>query len=542
MRNIKALQFRQPNQWGEIVRTQTLHDLFQRSLPTIRSVLLAIALFLACPIDICAQSGSLADGDSIAIDSGHKYEGMDAPFAKGYEPSIKKNVMTLVVPFISEDKLEGNVLTVGVDFENREGSPFYYKNYRKQVKQSQEGVYLYKCRLKLKKDRVNGQYPLYLWAEGKIGGVLFRQQFTVYVEITDGKAALSGNGKTGLSPAGGEGFGQPGSGGDSSDPAGDGSGLSSGGGDLPGSEDGQIAGVDMPDAQSPAEENSSQPRLIVHANSLRATALEAGSSTPWNITVQNCSSRRAVKNIKVTLLCESKDIVFEKNAWYFEKTAANASMDLSQNLTVARKAAADPIQVQLQIEYEDDKGNAYTSTEEVRLLVRQPQYAQLMNLSFPAQVYASDTEFLNFQVQNTGLSAIYNVKVRLEAKGLFPQRESFLGNIEGGTSADGEQKVFVGTLDMDAQGNVSQEGGEKYGDTTGFAILSYENEQGEITEQKVEIHTTIREAETVKLEIEEQKPKTNQWWITIVFFVVLALLLVIIWLYLRMKHYQKMRA
>ena len=57
-----------------------------------------------------------------------------------------------------------------------------------------------------------------------------------------------------------------------------------------------------------------------------------------------------------------------------------------------------------------------------------------------------------------------------------------------------------------------------------------------------EIHTTIREAETVKLEIEEQKPKTNQWWITIVFFVVLALLLVIIWLYLRMKHYQKMRA
>ena len=217
-------------------------------------------------------------------------------------------------------------------------------------------------------------------------------------------------------------------------------------------------------------------------------------------------------------------------------------MDLSQNLTVARKAAADPIQVQLQIEYEDDKGNAYTSTEEVRLLVRQPQYAQLMNLSFPAQVYASDTEFLNFQVQNTGLSAIYNVKVRLEAKGLFPQRESFLGNIEGGTSADGEQKVFVGTLDMDAQGNVSQEGGEKYGDTTGFAILSYENEQGEIMEQKVEIHTTIREAETVKLEIEEQKPKTNQWWITIVFFVVLALLLVIIWLYLRMKHYQKMRA
>ncbi len=519
-----------------------LYDSFRRSLPTILSVLLAIVLFLACPIDNCAQSGSPADGGSIAIDSSHKYEGMDAPFAKGYEPSIKKNVMALVVPFVSEDKLEGNEITVGVDFENREGSPFYYKNYRKQVKQSQEGVYLYKCRLKLKKDRVNGQYPLYLWAEGKIGGVPFRQQFTVYVEITDGRAALAGNGGTGLESAGGEGFGNPGNGEDGLDPTGDGSSQFSGGGDLPGGEDGQAVGQDMPDAQSSAEENSSQPRLMVNANSLRAAALEAGSSTPWNVTVQNCSSKRAVKNIKVTLLCESKDIVFEKNAWYFEKTAANASMDLSQNLTVAKKAAADPIQVQFQIEYEDDKGNAYTSTEEVRLLVRQPQHAQLMNLSFPAQVYASDTEFLNFQVQNTGLSVIYNVKVRLEAKGLFSQQEMFLGNIEGGTSADGEQKVFVGTLDMDAQGNVSQEGGEKYGDTSGFVILSYENEQGEVTEQKVEIHTTIREAETVKLEIEEQKPKANQWWITIVFFVVLSLLLVIIWLYLRMKHYQRMRS
>lgn len=510
-----------------------LHNSFRRSMSIILSVLLAIVI-LSCPMENCAQSDSLADGSSIAIDSSHKYEGMDAPFAKGYEPSIKKNVMTLVVPFVSEDKLEGKELTVGIDFENRENSPFYYKNYRKQVKQSREGVYLYKCRLKLKKDRVNGQYPLYLWVKGKMGGVSFRQQFTIYVEITDGRAALAGNGEGGGDSAGGDVNYDPTGGGDTSQP--------DGAGELPEGEDGQFAGQDMPEAQPSAEENSSQPRLMVAENSLRANALEAGSSMPWNVTVQNCSNKRAVENIKVTLLCESKDIVFEKNAWYFEKTAANASMDLSQHLTVAKKAAADPIQVQFQIEYEDDKGNAYTSTEEVRLLVRQPQHAQLTNLSFPAQVYASDTEFLNFQVQNTGLSAIYNVKVRVEAKGLFPQQELFLGNIEGGTSADGEQKVFVGTLDMDAQGNVLEEGGEKYGDTSGFVILSYEDEQGEATEQKVELHTTIREAETVKLEIEEQKPKTNQWWITVIFFVALTLLLVIVWLYLRMKHYQRMHS
>ena len=61
-----------------------------------------------------------------------------------------------------------------------------------------------------------------------------------------------------------------------------------------------------------------------------------------------------------------------------------------------------------------------------------------------------------------------------------------------------------------------------------------------MTEQRLEIHTVIQEAQTLKLDIEEQKPKTNQWWITILFFVFAVLLLVIIWLYLRMKHYRDM--
>ena len=205
-----------------------------------------------------------------------------------------------------------------------------------------------------------------------------------------------------------------------------------------------------------------------------------------------------------------------------------------------KKALAEPVQVQFQIEYEDAKGNGYTSTEQAKLLVSQPQQAELVNLSFPEQVYAADTEFLSFQVQNTGLSPVYNVRVQMKAKGLFPQQEVFLGNMEAGTSADGEQKVFVGTLDMDEDGNVLENGGEKYGDTSGEVIFSYENEQGEVTEQRLEIHTVIQEAQTLKLDIEEQKPKTNQWWITILFFVFAVLLLVIIWLYLRMKHYRDM--
>lgn len=493
--------------------------------------LLSAWLFLACPLGIYAQSAA----DNISIDSSHKYQGMDAPFAKGYEPSVRKNEMTLVVPFVSDAELDKNRITVGIDFESGQDSPFYYKNYRKQVKRSGEGIFLYKCRLKLKKDRMNGQYPLHLWAEGKSGGSLIRQEFTIYVEITDGKPKIGGSGEDGK--AGGRG--------NLSDGDLPGGGLSDG--NLPGDEslsgDGGLQSEDselMGSAPPSAEEKNSQPRLIICQNSLQGNALEAGTSTVWNVSVQNCSSRASVENIKITLVSESKDIIFEKNAWYFEKVSPKKTMELSQNLTVAKKASAEPAAVQFQIEYEDAKGGSYTTTEEVRLLVRQPQQAGIANLSFPERVYATDTEFLNFQVQNTGLSTIYNVTVRLEAKGLFPQSEVFLGNMEGGSSADGEQKVFVGTLNMDEEGNISDEGGEKYGDTSGVVVLSYENEQGEVTEQKLELHTSIQQAETVELSVEEQKPKSNQWWITIVFFVISALLLVIVWLYLRMKHYQGM--
>lgn len=497
----------------------------------VRCLALLTAVFVSvCPMYSRAEhivsveeSGQSAES-GITIDSSRKYEGMDAPFAKGYEPSIKKNVMTLVVPFVSDINMEKNRITVGVDFESGQDGPFYYKNYRKSVKQSEEGVYLYRCRLKMKEDRVNGQYPLHLWAEGKGADGLFHQKFTIYVEITDGKP------KTGDAVPGEDG-------------AGDGAGQSDIGGAFSGEDSTQPAeqGFAEPFSSS-GEEKNSQPRLLITQNSLQGNALEAGSSAAWSIAVQNCSSHHNVENVKVTLLSDNKDVVFEKTSWYFEKTAPKKTMDLSQNLTVAKKAAAEPVQVQFQIEYEDEKGGSYTSTEEVRLSIRQLQQAQLVNLSFPEQVYASDTEFMSFQVLNTGLSTIYNVTVRLEGKGLFPQQEVFLGNIEGGSSADGEQKVFVGTLDMDAQGNVVEEGGKKYGDTSGTVIFSYENEQGEVTEQKMEIRTKIQEAEIVELTVEEEKPKTNQWWVTIIFFVIAMLVLVIVWLYLRMKHYQRMRA
>lgn len=449
----------------------------------------------------------------ITIDTGRKYEGMEASFAKGYEPSIKKDVMTLVVPFQAEKEIKKNRIMVGVSFEKEENSPFYYKNYQKQVKKSKDGIYLYRCGIKLKKDRVNGQYPLHLsvQAQTEEGGI--RQEFTIYVEITDGRSAVY----TGEDQAYEKQQAIPLEETTETEPA-----LSE----------------QIPDFTGQEEEKSHQPRVLIAQNSLQGSVLQAGGTTGWTVCARNCSSSQAVENMKVTLLCENKNISFEKNAWYFERTKAGGTMDLSQNITVGKKADPEPVSLQFQFEYEDEKGNSYTSSETVNLSVRQPQQAELVNLSFPESIYESDMESLTFQVQNTGLAVIYNAKVRLEGKGLFPKEELFLGNIEGGALADGELQVFAGTLDMDEQGEVTGSG-EKYGDTLGTVILSYEDEQGEVTEQKLELHTAIKKPQTVELKVEKEKPQTNQWWITIAVGVFLVLILLLAWLYIRMNYYKR---
>lgn len=286
------------------------------------------------------------------------------------------------------------------------------------------------------------------------------------------------------------------------------------------------------------EEINHQPRILIADNSLQIKSLEAGKDTKWALTVKNYGSK-AVENMKVTLLSESADIQFEKTSWYQGYLGTGGVMDLSQTVSVRKKAAAEPVSVQFQFEYEDDKGNSYTAAEAVSLSVNQPQKAEIVNISFPELVYSSDTNALTFQILNTGLSDIYNARVVVEGKGLFPVQDAFLGNIPAGESKDGEMQIFIGTLDMDEEGKQPEDKGGKYGAVNGAVTFSFEDENGEIKEQKLDIHTEIKEPQVVELKIEKEKKETNQWWITVIVILILTLVLVIAGLYLRLQYFKK---
>lgn len=496
------------------------------------ALMLIISMVSTLFLSFCHSLPVIAAG-GIFIDTVNTYEGMEASFSQGYEPSIQENTMNLVVPFLVKKEMKSDSILVGISFEKQENSPFYFQNYQKQVKQSENGVYLYQCNIKLKENRSNGQYPLLLSVQAETAEGILQQEFRIYVEITDGKN-LSNQNPIVQNPSEQEPSGQE-----------------------PTTQEPTVQepmtqeplGQELTTQESIEQEQSQQdtlqeeiihqPRVIINENSLQGSTLEAATSTMWTLSAKNYSSSRAVENMKVTLLSDSTDILFEKNVWYFERAGIGKIIDLSQNVYVEKKAAAGQIPVQFQFEYEDSKGNSYTSTETINLIITQPQKAELVNVSFPEIVYASDTNNLTFQVQNTGLAVIYNAKVRLGGAGLFPTQEVFLGNVEAGASTSGEIPVFAGTLDMDEQGEISQEGAEKYGKASGTVIFSYENEKGEVIEQTMEIQTEIKEPEIVELKVEKEEPETNQWWITIIFAVFLVLILAIVWLSLRIKYFKK---
>lgn len=461
--------------------------------------------FLGTVFFCCLMSASfrvLAQG-VISVDTNKKYDGMNASFSKGYVPSVQKNTMYLVVPFWTDLPLKQEALLVGVSFEREENSPFYFKNYQKKVKRNHRGIYLYKCRIKLKKDRVNGQYPLHLTVQAQTEEEVFVQEFTIYAEITDGKSLVLPE----------EDF------------------------DKESSEQMEAEKTALPDEEKAG--TFQKPKVMLVENNCNGVPIKAGETALWRLLAKNCSGSQPMMNLKVTLLSEQTDISFERTSWYFAQVNAGESIDLSQNVSAGVKAAEEAVQVQFLFDYEDKNGESYNVTETVRLAVVQVQQASLADVSFPESIYESDTDLLTFQVFNTGLATLYNAKVRFEGRGLFAPKELFLGNIEAGMSSDGEISVFAGTLNMDDSGKIVDENGKKYGDTGGTLIFTYENERGELTELTQEIQTTIQKPQAVELKVEEEEPQTNQWWITIFVLVILALVLLVVWLYLRMKHYQR---
>lgn len=262
------------------------------------------------------------------------------------------------------------------------------------------------------------------------------------------------------------------------------------------------------------------------------TVMLAGETRTATAVFRNRSRDRAIYNLEISVEWEGTGVSLEKTSYYYSQIPAGGVIEVPVSVTV--DSGADPGEGKLNftLEYEDDRGNGCTGTEKVMMTIRQQTEVQMSGFLMEDRVYSTDTLQKELQVQNTGKSPVYNVQVTVEGEGIFARSPLFAGNLEPGEQAEGTLLLYVGTRDMKEMG-VPGEGSqeEKYGETKGRVILTYEDAEGSIRTKEETFVTTIEQPKMISLQVEETRTQTNQWWISALVLVFVLLAGLLLWLF-----------
>lgn len=463
----------------------------------------------------------------LSLDTEHVYDFMDSSYTEGYIPTVEKDTVHLAVPFLAEGPLKGSSLTVAL--EMGQDAPFLHANYQKQVEKktfsfadgTQTEAFLYLCDLKLDTDYSGGKYPVTVTATGySDSGEQAELSYRIFITLPEKK-----NRKKDKEEKKGEESPDSGIPGPSSEDLAFDSSQDS----VP------VMGEGATDT-SETEEVLHQPKLILVSNSLLGKRVGAGKSKKFVTEFQNTSKQETICNLKITLKAADEAVSLKTASFYFDAVAPGETISLPTSVSVSPAAEQKKVSVDFTFEYENDKGTAYTGTDAATLEISQSVQVSLEGFQLPAQVASLETVSAAMQVRNTGRAPVYNVKVSLNAPGLFPVGTVFGGNLEAGASYDGAMQIYIGNKSMTSMDQTdAQTGEESYGSTAGTLTLTYEDAYGKAYTQTQEFSTVIQKPALIKLEVKKEETKSSPWWIPVLVLLILLFVSILAWMGRRLK-------
>ena len=437
-------------------------------------VLILSSLFLMC-ITAYAEDGTDTAPDTapsvpeapatLSIDNQNIYEGMDKSYSEGYVPRVSGGYATVVIPLICDGELEGNRLCASVNLGDSMSMPFVCKNYEKTVSLSAESLYLVSFSLELKWDRVNGNYPVSvnISAIDKNGNAI-QETITVYIVINDGKDP---NAKE----------------------------------------------------EEPEEEIVLTPKVLVQSYECVAITddgetaiIKAGDKIKVKVTLVNTSGTESLKNITVTANATTDNFILQSvsDTIYINSVGAGATFDVIYEYETKTDMPAGQYNIGISYDFAYGKGMSSAGSGNARVTITQPLEMELSITQIPSKAVISDTVSVGVQAINLSRAKAYNVRAVIEADGFSPMGTIFIGDVDGGMSAEGLGQVTVTGL---TKGNFS------YGQTKGTVTFYYEDADGnELTEVK-NFTTTIESPFSGKAKTEEDNP--TQWWLIMAVIVVI---------------------
>lgn len=410
-------------------------------------------------------------GGVLKIDDAHVYDGMNCAYKDGYEPSISGNTASIVVPLLAGEDKEVKTVTAALNLGGTQESPFVYKNYQKTFEKTTvlaagssepAEVFLVRFDIELLSDRYNGVYPVEIQVSSGSGMTASFQNFTVYVRIADGK-----NREEETVPA-----------------------------------------------PEPEEKPTSQPILMISKSEIKPGTVTAGEDFEVTAVIKNTSKIKDVQNMSVTAVWSSPDMTLleDSNMFYVDYLGAGKTMEMTFKCTSGAKTVDGKYELRLDMSYDTLKAETLTSSGVIQVNVAQPMKVELEIGKLPDSINAGDSISLPLQVLNLGRGKVYNVRCNISVPGLTCDTSAFMGNMEGGSAAAGNLKVFAGMKETEDENS-------KYGPTSGVISLIYEDENGTEHTKDYDVFTTVNPLEigsvSQKTETEEESMAT-QWWIAAV--------------------------
>lgn len=254
-------------------------------------------------------------------------------------------------------------------------------------------------------------------------------------------------------------------------------------------------------------ENTSTPKLIIEDYHFDSDIIQAGQTFTMYLTLFNTNAKKNVKNIKLFLTSEPSQSVAEasgnsgtqtpapttetsggggssvftpvgsSNTFYIADIAPGAKVNKEVTLSTVPDTAPRTYTLTANFEYEDSKGNKYTSTEIIGIPVVQKSALGVGEIVLQSQYFANSEGPLTVDFYNTGKSALYNVMVKIEGDFRVDVPTYYKGNLTPGASDTFSVNITP----------------ESPGQKKGKLIFSFEDSKGDIKEVVKEFEFSAEE-------------------------------------------------
>ncbi len=248
--------------------------------------------------------------------------------------------------------------------------------------------------------------------------------------------------------------------------------------------------------------DESAPKLMVTEYELDKEYITPGEKALLKITIKNTHASRSVSNIKFSLSEESGEITPSgMGTAHVKNISAGGTYVWEVELTASHTVSVGEHRFTVSAEYEDSNYRSYSSSDTLRLNVRQSVNLKYDSAILPKKVVQGDNQTVTINLMNTGKSTVYNCTIDFDIEHLQSGGSTFAGNIEPAQSSTATANLRV---DSNFEGEVK-----------GKITITYEDDYGEVYTDTVDVSTVI-EKKVEQIEIKEEPEKKNSlWWLFI---------------------------